>query len=239
MAIALFTCLADNYAVLLRDEATGMVALVDAPAAEPVMAELEKRGWGLDLILITHRHHDHIEGVPALVARSGAKVIAPALAADMLPKADRFVREGDRFSIGEIAVEVWDTPGHCADHVSFHLPAEEVIFVGDTMFTMGCGRIFNLPPDLLFASLRRIGSLPETTRIFSGHEYTLSNARFAAATEPENGSIRARLRMIEAMRAGGIPTVPTTVGEERATNVFLRARDVAEFAARREAKNRF
>ena len=239
MAIALFTCLADNYAVLLRDEATGMVALVDAPAAEPVMAELEKRGWGLDLILITHRHHDHIEGVPALVARSGAKVIAPALAADMLPKADRFVREGDRFSIGEIAVEVWDTPGHCADHVSFHLPAEEVIFVGDTMFTMGCGRIFNLPPDLLFASLRRIGSLPETTRIFSGHEYTLSNARFAAATEPENGLIRARLRMIEAMRAGGIPTVPTTVGEERATNVFLRARDVAEFAARREAKNRF
>ncbi|MCA3611100.1 MAG: hydroxyacylglutathione hydrolase [Methylobacterium sp.] len=239
MAIALFTCLADNYAVLLRDEATGMVALVDAPAAEPVMAELEKRGWGLDLILITHGHHDHIAGVPALVAQYGARVIAPALASDVLPKADRFVREGDRFGIGEIAVEVWDTPGHCADHISFHLPAEEVIFVGDTMFTMGCGRIFNLPPDLLFASLRRIGGLPETTRIFSGHEYTLSNARFAAATEPENGSIRARLRMIEAMRAGGLPTVPTTVGEERATNVFLRARDVAEFAARREAKNRF
>ncbi|MFY8155801.1 MAG: hydroxyacylglutathione hydrolase [Rhabdaerophilum sp.] len=239
MAIALFTCLADNYAVLLRDEATGMVALVDAPAAEPVMAELEKRGWGLDLILITHGHHDHIAGVPALVARSGAKVIAPALAADMLPKADRFVREGDRFSIGEIAVEVWDTPGHCIDHISFHLPADEMIFVGDTMFTMGCGRIFNLPPDLLFASLRRIGSLPETTRIFSGHEYTLSNARFAAATEPENGLIRARLRTIEAMRAGGLPTVPTTVREERATNVFLRAKDLAEFAARREAKNRF
>ncbi|MCA4922656.1 MAG: hydroxyacylglutathione hydrolase [Methylobacterium sp.] len=239
MAIALFTCLADNYAVLLRDEATGMVALVDAPAAEPVMAELEKRGWGLDLILITHGHHDHIAGVPALVARSGAKVIAPALAADMLPKADRFVREGDRFSIGEIAVEVWDTPGHCLDHISLHLPAEEMIFVGDTMFTMGCGRIFNLPPDLLFASLRRIGSLPETTRIFSGHEYTLSNARFAAATEPENGLIRARLRTIEAMRAGGLPTVPTTVREERATNVFLRAKDLAEFAARREAKNSF
>ena len=239
MEIALFTCLADNYAVLLRDEATGVVALVDAPAAEPVMTELEKRGWGLDLILITHGHHDHIAGVPALVARSGAKVIAPALAADMLPKADRFVREGDRFSIGEIAVEVWDTPGHCIDHISFHLPADEMIFVGDTMFTMGCGRIFNLPPDLLFASLRRIGSLPETTRIFSGHEYTLSNARFAAATEPENGLIRARLRMIEAMRAGGLPTVPTTVREERATNVFLRAKDLAEFAARREAKNRF
>ncbi|MCU0818322.1 MAG: hydroxyacylglutathione hydrolase [Beijerinckiaceae bacterium] len=239
MQIALFTCLADNYAVLLRDEATAVVALVDAPASEPVIAELEKRGWGLDLILITHRHHDHIEGVPALVARYGAKVIAPALAADVLPGADRFVKEGDRLQIGEIAVEVWDTPGHCADHISYHLPAEQVIFVGDTMFTMGCGRIFNLPPEMLYASLQRIGALPEATRIYSGHEYTLSNARFAIATEPDNAAIAARFKTIEAMRASGTPTVPTTVAEERATNVFLRARDVAEFAARREAKNRF
>lgn len=239
MQIALFTCLADNYAVLLRDEATGTVALVDAPASEPVIAELEKRGWGLDLILITHRHHDHIEGVPALVARYGAKVIAPALAADVLPQADRFVKEGDGLQIGEIAVEVWDTPGHCADHISYHLPSEQVIFVGDTMFTMGCGRIFNLPPEMLHHSLQRIGALPEATRIYSGHEYTLSNARFAVATEPGNAAIAARLKSIEAMRASGTPTVPTTVAEERATNVFLRAKDVTEFAARREAKNRF
>lgn len=239
MEIALFTCLADNYAVLLRDPASGTVALVDAPAAEPVMAELDKRGWGLDLILVTHKHHDHIEGIPALVQRYGAKVIAPAKAMDALPEAARFVKDGDRFSIGEIAVEVWDTPGHCADHVSYHLPAQDVIFVGDTMFTMGCGRIFNLPPDLLYASLQRIGALPETTRIYSGHEYTISNARFAVAAEPENAAIAARLRTIEAMRAGGLPTVPTTVREERATNVFLRAKDVSEFAARREAKNRF
>jgi hydroxyacylglutathione hydrolase len=239
MEIALFTCLADNYAVLLRDEATGTVALVDAPAAEPVMAELEKRGWGLDLILITHKHHDHIEGVPALVARYGAKVVAPAQAADALPQADRFVKEGDRLHVGDIAVDVWDTPGHCADHISYHLPGEEVIFVGDTLFTMGCGRIFNLPPEMLHASLQRIGALPEATRIYSGHEYTLSNARFSAHIEPENAAIAARLSTVEAMRAGGMPTVPTTVREERATNVFLRARDAAEFAARREAKNRF
>ncbi len=149
------------------------------------------------------------------------------------------MKEGDRLQIGEIGVEVWDTPGHCADHISYHLPAEQVIFVGDTMFTMGCGRIFNLPPEMLHHSLKRIGALPEATRIYSGHEYTLSNARFAVATEPDNAAIAARLKAIEAMRASGTPTVPTTVAEERATNVFLRAKDVAEFAARREAKNRF
>lgn len=239
MDVALFTCLADNYAVLIRDDATGTVALVDAPASEPVIAELDRRGWGLDLILVTHKHHDHIEGVPALVARYGAKVVAPAQARDVLPQADRFVTEGDRLMIGEVAVEVWDTPGHCADHVSYYLPTHRMIFVGDTMFTMGCGRIFNLPPERLYAALKRIGDLPEATRIYSGHEYTLSNARFALATEPDNAAIQSRLHRIEAMRADGIPTVPTTVAEERATNVFLRAKDVAEFAARREAKNRF
>ena len=239
MEIALFTCLSDNYAVLLRCPSTGKVALVDAPAAEPVMAELDKRGWGLDLVLVTHQHHDHIEGIPPLVARYGAKVIAPHLAASALPGADRFVSEGDIVEIGDLRAEVWETPGHCADHVSYHFADEKVIFVGDTMFTMGCGRIFNLPPDKLYHSLRRIAGLPGETRVFSGHEYTLSNARFCARIEPENAEIAARLKAVEAARASGIPTVPTTIAEERATNVFVRAGDVAEFAARRDAKNRF
>jgi hydroxyacylglutathione hydrolase len=239
MEIALFTCLSDNYAVLLRDPATGKVALVDAPAAEPVIAELETRGWGLDVILVTHQHHDHIEGIAALVARYGATVIAPQLAAAALPDADRFVGEGDIVEIGSLRAEVWETPGHCADHVGYHFADEQVIFVGDTMFTMGCGRIFNLPPDKLHASLQRIAALPGGTRVYSGHEYTLSNARFCAHIEPENPDIAARLKLIEAARAAGEPTVPTTIAEERATNVFVRARDVAEFAARREAKNRF
>lgn len=239
MEIALFTCLSDNYAVLLRDEATGKVALVDAPAAEPVIAELERRGWGLDFILVTHQHHDHIEGIPPLVARYGAKVVAPRLAAQALPGADRFVGEGEVVEFGSLRAEVWETPGHCVDHVSYHFASEKVIFVGDTMFTMGCGRIFGLPPEKLHASLQRIAALPGETRVYSGHEYTLSNARFCAHIEPENLEIAARLKAVEAARAAGIPTVPTTIAEERATNVFVRSRDAAEFAARREAKNRF
>jgi hydroxyacylglutathione hydrolase len=239
MEIALFTCLSDNYAVLLRDDATGAVALIDAPAAEPVIAELETRGWGLDFILVTHQHHDHIEGIPLLVTRYGAKVIAPRLAAQALPGADRFVSEGDLVEIGALRAEIWETPGHCADHVGYHFADEKVIFVGDTMFTMGCGRIFNLPPEKLHQSLQRIAALPGDTRVYSGHEYTLSNARFCAHIEPDNPDIAARLKAVEAMRAAGIPTVPTTIAEERATNVFLRARDLAEFAARRDAKNRF
>ncbi len=239
MEIALFTCLSDNYAALLRDEATGTVALVDAPAAEPVIVELERRGWGLDVILVTHQHHDHIEGIPSLVARYGAKVVAPRLAEQALPDADRFVGEGDIVEIGALRAEVWETPGHCTDHVSYHFASEKVIFVGDTMFTMGCGRIFSPPPEKLHASLQRIAALPGETQVYSGHEYTLANARFCAHVEPDNPQVAARLKSVEAARAAGIPTVPTTIAEERATNVFLRATDVAEFAARREAKNRF
>jgi len=239
MEIALFTCLDNNYAVLVRCSSTGIVALVDAPAAEPVIVELEKRGWGLDFILVTHQHHDHVEGIPVLVARYGTKVVAPRLAAQALPNADRFVGEGDHVEIGTMRAEVWETPGHCADHVSYHFANEKVIFVGDTMFTMGCGRIFGLPPETLHNSLQRIAALPGETRVYSGHEYTLSNARFCAHIEPDNRDIAARLKAVEAARASGIPTVPTTIAEERATNVFVRAKDVAEFAARRDAKNRF
>lgn len=239
MEIALFTCLSDNYAVLVRCSSTGKVALVDAPAAEPVIAELERRGWGLDVILITHKHADHIAGIPALVARYRAKVVLPRQAADIMPVASRFMSEGDVVEVGDLRVDVWETPGHCADHVSYHFAGEKVIFVGDTMFTMGCGRIFGLPPEILYNSLQRIAALPGETRVFSGHEYTLPNARFCAHIEPDNAAIAARLKAVEAARSAGQPTVPTTIAEERATNVFVRAKDVAEFAARREAKNRF
>lgn len=239
MQIALFTCLSDNYAVLLRCSSTGKVALIDAPAAEPVVAELERRGWGLDRILVTHQHADHIAGIPALVARYGAGVVAPRLAAAAIPQAMHFVGEGDTVEIGALRAEVWETPGHCADHVSYHFPREKVIFVGDTLFVMGCGRIFNLPPEKLHASLQRIGALPGDTQLYCGHEYTLANARFCAHVEPDNAAIAERLKAVEAARAAGLPTLPTTIAEERETNVFLRAGHVAEFAARREAKNRF
>jgi hydroxyacylglutathione hydrolase len=239
MEIDLFVCFGDNYGVLIRDPATGTVAAIDACEAAPIEAALARRGWKLDLILVTHRHADHIEGLPALVAKYGAKVVAPVLAKAEVPGADRYVDEGDVVEVGALRADVWFTPGHCADHVSYHFAREQVIFVGDVLFVMGCGRVLDSTPEKLHASVQRIAALPDATRIYCGHEYTLSNAKFCAHIEPDNPAIAQRLKAVETMRAAGTFTVPTTVGAEKATNVFIRARDAAEFAARREAKNRF
>jgi hydroxyacylglutathione hydrolase len=239
MDIETFICRADNYGVLIRDPATGSVAAIDAPEAAPIEAALQRRGWKLDLILVTHRHFDHIEGIASLVAKYGCKVIAPALAKADIPNADRYVDEGDTVEVGQLRAEVWATPGHCVDHVSYHFAREQVIFVGDVLFVMGCGRVLDSTADALYQSLQRIAALPDATRIYCGHEYTLPNARFCAHIEPENAAIAMRLGAVETMRAAGQFTVPTMLGAEKATNVFLRARDAAEFSARREAKNTF
>jgi len=166
-------------------------------------------------------------------------VIAPRLAKDDVPNADRYIGEGDLVQVGKLTANVWETPGHCTDHVSDHFAANNAVFVGDTMFVMGCGRIIGSTAEALHHSLQRLGALPAETKVYCGHEYTLSNAKFCAYIEPDNVAIAQRLRAIETMRAAGQMTVPTTIGAERETNVFLRARDVAELAARREAKNRF
>lgn len=239
MDIELFPCRDDNFGVLIRDPATGKVAAIDAPEEAAIRVTLARRGWGLDVILITHRHHDHIEAAPALKAAFGATLIAPALAKSDVPQADRYVDEGDTVEIGELKAQVWATPGHCADHVSYHFAGEKVLFAGDTLFAMGCGRVFDSTPEKLFAALQRMAALPEDTRVYCGHEYTLSNARFCAHIEPGNAAIANRLAEVEALRAAGKFTVPTTIGAERETNVFMRAKDVAEFAARREGKNNF
>lgn len=239
MQIDLTIARSDNYVALIRDPASGHVAVVDAPDSASIIVALEARGWGLDTILVTHKHYDHIEGIPALVARYGARVIAPRLAADAVPNATRYVGEGDRVEIGSLSADIWETPGHCEDHISYHFASDQAIFVGDTLFTMGCGRVFGASPDVLHASIQRIASLPDATRVYSGHEYTLANAAFCAHIEPESTAIAARFVALKALRAGGGFTVPTTIGEEKLTNVFVRARDAAEFAARREAKNRF
>jgi hydroxyacylglutathione hydrolase len=239
MEIELFMCGSDNYGVLIRDPASGRVATIDAPDAAPIEAALARRGWKLDEILVTHRHADHIEGIPALVAKYGAKVIAPVLAKADVPGAERYVGEGDVVEIGALKAEVWATPGHCSDHISYHFVEQQALFVGDVLFVMGCGRVLDSTAEALHASIQRIARLPDATRIYCGHEYTLSNAKFCAHVEPGNDAIAARLKRIEAVRAAGGFTVPTTLGEERSTNVFLRAKDAAEFAARREAKNRF
>lgn len=239
MEIEVFMCRSDNYGVLVRDPVTGTVAAIDAPEAAAVEAALARRGWKLDLILVTHRHPDHVEGIPPLVARHGAKVIAPVRAKAEVPGADRYVDEGDVVEVGALKADVWFTPGHCADHVCYHFAGEKVIFVADVLFVMGCGRILDSTAEQLYTAIRRIAALPDDTAIYCGHEYTLANAKFCAHVEPANAAIAARLKAIEAARAEGRFTVPTTLAEEKATNVFVRARDLAEFAARREAKNTF
>jgi hydroxyacylglutathione hydrolase len=239
MEIELFLSRGDNYGVLIRDPETGTVAVIDAPEAAPIEAALQRRGWKLDIILVTHKHHDHIEGIPELVRKFGAKVVAPVLAKAEVPGADRYVGEGDVAEVGALRADVWFTPGHCADHVSYHFSREKVIFVGDVLFVMGCGRVLDSTAAKLHASVQRIAALPDDTAIYCGHEYTLANAKFCAHIAPENAAIAARLKAVEAARTAGRFTVPTTLAEEKTTNVFVRARDAAEFAALREAKNRF
>lgn len=239
MEIELFLCRTDNYGMLVRDPATGVVASFDACDLEAIESALARRGWKLDLILVTHKHFDHIEAVAPLVARYGCKVIAPKLAKAELPEADRYVGEGESVEIGKIIANVWDTPGHCADHICYHIPSEGIIVVGDVLFVMGCGRVLDSTAEALHRSVQRIAALPDSTKIYCGHEYTISNGKFGAHVEPGNAAIAARLKAVEAARAAGGFTVPTTVGEEKATNVFVRAKDAAEFAARREAKNTF
>ncbi|PZU07536.1 hydroxyacylglutathione hydrolase [Sphingomonas sp.] len=216
-----FRCLSDNYGFLVRDDATGRVAAIDTPDAATYERELEALGWGLDLILNTHWHPDHAGGNSALKARYGAQVVAPAEVARLSP-IDREIAHGDIVSLGDTRFEVIDTGGHTQGHVSFHDAADAVVFVGDTLFTLGCGRMFEGTPSQFWASLGRLAALPEETRLFCAHEYTASNLRFARTVDPGEALAR-RGVLLEARIAAGMPTVPTTIGEEKATNPFLRA----------------
>jgi hydroxyacylglutathione hydrolase len=248
-----FSCRTDNIGVLIHDEATGSTATVDVPEAEAVERALRDKNWRLTHIIVTHRHLDHIEGIPALKAKTGARVIAPKKAAAQVPEADELVAEGDKVKIGELTASVLDTPGHCADHISYWFAKDNALFAGDTIFTLGCGRVSEATPSVLWSSLQRIVALPNETRIWSGHEYTLSNAKFALSVDGTNEALKARYAEIEKLRAADKLTVPTTLAEEKATNPFLRAGDPkvqkavgmtgadpsAVFAELRERKNRF
>jgi hydroxyacylglutathione hydrolase len=232
-------CLSDNYAWLLRDAGTGTVAVVDPGEAEPVEQALAARGLGLDLILITHHHGDHVGGVAALKAAHGAAVLGPAADAHRLPVLDRALKEGDRIAVGGATAVVIDTPGHTRGHIAFHFPAEELLLCGDTLFSLGCGRLLEGTPAEMFTSLRKFAALPPETRIACGHEYTLSNARFALSVDPGNAALKARAAQAEADRAAGEPTLPALLGDELAANPFLRAADVATLAKLRAAKDDF
>jgi hydroxyacylglutathione hydrolase len=229
--------LADNYVWLVHDGASGETLAIDPAVAEPVLAAAQARGWRIGQIWNTHWHGDHVGGNAGIVAATGARVSAPAAELEKIAGVDVPVGEGDRVRLGAHEACVLSVPAHTAGHVAYHFAQEGVIFVGDTMFAMGCGRLFEGTAEQMFANMRRFAALPDETLVYCAHEYTLSNARFAARTEPDNAAVAARLAAVEAMRDRGEATVPTTIGQERATNPFLRAGDVAELARRRAAKD--
>jgi hydroxyacylglutathione hydrolase len=226
LVIHLFPCLSDNYGFLLHEEETGVTATVDTPDAAAILAELRARNWTLTHILNTHHHADHAGGNLALKAATGCEIIGPRADAQRIPGIDREVSDGDEFNLGAHPVRVFDTPGHTRGHIIYYLPQDRAAFVGDTLFAMGCGRLFEGTPAQMWSSLAKITRLPDDTVLYCAHEYTLANARFALSVEPGNAALVARAREVAAMRERGEPTVPTTVALEKATNPFLRAASV-------------
>lgn len=221
--IRTFLCRSDNIGVLLRDPETGACAAIDVPDAAPVLAALDETGWALTDILVTHRHGDHIAGIPEVKARTGARVTAPEKAEGSVPDVDRYVSEGDKVAVGALNAEVWETPGHCTDHVTYLFRDAGLVFAGDTLFTIGCGRVLEDEPETLWQSLTRFLDLPDDMQVFSGHDYVLANAKFALAADPGNAALKARAREAETLKAIKRFLVPSTIGAEKATNPFLRA----------------
>jgi hydroxyacylglutathione hydrolase len=234
--IRLFPCRSDNYGFLVRDRATGQVAAVDTPSADAILADLQASGWGgLDLILNTHWHPDHTEGNARLQAETGCRIVGPEEVRRVAPL-DQAVGEGDVVRLGETAFEVTATPGHTLGHIVYR--AGDEAFVGDTVFALGCGRLFEGTPEQMWDSLRRLMAWPDATRLWCAHEYTASNARFALSLD-DSAEMRAHADAIFAARARGEPTVPTTLAVERRLNPFLTAGDAQTFAQRRAAKDSF
>lgn len=239
-------CLTDNYAWLVHGN--GRTALVDAPEAAPVLAELAARGWSLDQIALTHHHADHIQAVPELVAQTGAAVIGNAEDAARLPPLDRAVRPGERFALCCEEAEVIDVSGHTVGHVAFHLPGSAMVFTADSLMALGCGRLFEGDAAMMWASLSRLNALPAETLVCSGHDYCRGNGAFALSVDPDNAALRERLAETA---AGTRPCAPSTLAEERATNPFLRVVELADslglagapeaavFAELRARKDRF
>jgi hydroxyacylglutathione hydrolase len=221
-----FPCLEDNYGFLAHDEATGKTACIDTPEVAPILAALKEKGWKLDLILNTHWHPDHAGGNAEIVAATGATVVGPG-EVTKLTTLDREVAGGDAVMLGETRFEVIESGGHTLGHIAYFDAADHIAFVGDTLFALGCGRLFEGTPEQMWGSLQRLAALPDDTRVYCAHEYTAANARFALSVD-DDPALKARAAEIFAMRERGEPTVPTTIGLEKATNPFLRAPALAE-----------
>jgi hydroxyacylglutathione hydrolase len=224
MALEIVTipCRSDNYAYLLRD-GSGAVGVIDAPEAAPIETALDARGWGLDWIWLTHHHADHVDGVARLQERFGAKLAGAEADAARLPPLDVALAEGERIRLGASEAEVIDVSGHTVGHIAFHFPQEKAVFTGDSLFVLGCGRVFEGAHAMMWESLSKLAALDPETTVWCGHEYTLANLKFARSVEPENRALAEQGAAIEAARAAGAPTVPTTIGRELAANPFLRA----------------
>jgi hydroxyacylglutathione hydrolase len=225
----LFLCLKDNYGVLLHDPGSGATAAIDAPEAAPIEAALRSTGWRLSDILVTHHHADHTGGIAELKAHYRCRVVAPHGEAARIPLVDATVRENDKVRVGALEANVLETPGHTAGHISYVFPADKLAFVGDTLFSIGCGRVIEGTPEMMWQSLLKLRGLPDDTRIYCGHEYTGANIRFAKTIEPENAALRARAAEVDKLLAARKPTIPSTLADEKAANPFLRA-DVPEVA---------
>jgi hydroxyacylglutathione hydrolase len=226
-----FPCLSDNYGFLLHDPASGETACVDTPDADEYLAQAAAKGWRITQIWNTHWHPDHAGGNDAIKAATGCMIVAPAVDAPKIAGVDRTVGRGDTVMLGEWLAEVIDVGGHTMGHVAYHLPTAGLAFVGDSLFALGCGRMFEGSPPQFWASLSRLKALPPETVLYCAHEYTQSNARFALHADPENAALRDYADDVERKRAAGIPTVPTRLDRELAANPFLRA-DSAEMRAR-------
>jgi hydroxyacylglutathione hydrolase len=253
LEIVTVPCLSDNYAFLLHSTDTGETALVDAPEAKPILAELKSRGWNLTEIWLTHHHWDHIDGVAELKDATGAQLIGAANDAARLPPLNQTVTEGVDHTFAGHAVQVLDVPGHTVGHIAFYVPSAKAMFTADSLMALGCGRVFEGTADQMWSGLFKLAALPADTMVCSGHEYTATNARFAQTIEPDNANLAKRVKYIQDTRAAGKPTVPSTLSEELATNPFLRASlpevkaainmigdsDVAVFAEIRRRKDAF
>lgn len=231
--------LSDNYVWLAHDAASGETVAIDPAVAQPVLDAAAARGWRITQIWNTHWHPDHTGGNAGIKAATGCAITGPAAEAERIPTLDRLVGEGDRVNLGDHVAQVLAVPAHTAGHIAYHLPDDGLIFVGDTLFAMGCGRLFEGTADQMFANMQRLKALPGETAVYCAHEYTQSNGRYALVAEPGNQAIADRMRTVDAARALGEATVPTTIALERATNPFMRAANASELADRRAAKDAF
>ncbi len=222
-----FTCRSDNFGVLVHEIESGETAIIDAPQEAPILAAIERTGWRPTALLITHHHGDHVEANLPLKKRFGLKITGPRAEAAKIPGIDEEVEEGHIIKLGSEMISVIETPGHTAGHISYHFENSHVAFTGDTLFALGCGRLFECKAPVMYQSLKKLTALPLDTRIYCGHEYTQANARFALTVDPTNSALKERAAEIDRLRAEGRPTLPTTMARELATNPFLRWHDPA------------